>query len=156
MARTGDMIHEGVCCIHGVNAVTHTYTLTHTETQVKLQIPRGLLSALHTRRVLISGCWLTPFNRILLVLGFLCSVEDTHGMSPERMRERGGGGVEEGGRKRERWVENEKWGFGCSGHGAQIKSGIDDTSCKTGFDFTGHFQPWWEMTLTWTDALGVH
>lgn len=90
MAQIGDMIHEDVCCTYGVNAATHTKTHvhTHTHTQVKPQIPRGLLSALHTRRVLISGCWLTPFNRILLVLGFLCSVEDTHGISPERVRER--------------------------------------------------------------------
>lgn len=81
--------------------MTHTCMLTHTETRVKLQIPRGLLSALHTRRVLISGCWLTPFNRILLVLGFLCSVEDTWHVPREDERERGVG-VEEGERKRER------------------------------------------------------
>lgn len=81
-AQTGDMICEDVCCINRVNAVTLSHT--HTQTQMKPQIPRGLPSALHTRRILISGCWLTPFNRILLVLGFLCSVEDTHGMSLER------------------------------------------------------------------------
>lgn len=39
-------------------------------------------------------------------------------------------------------VESERLGYGCSGSGARIKSGIDDTSCKTGFDFTGHFQLW--------------
>lgn len=64
------------------------HTQRHTYTQVKPQIPKGLLSALHTRRVLISGCWLTPFNRILLVSGFLCPVEDPHGTSPERVREK--------------------------------------------------------------------
>lgn len=44
----------------------------------------------------------------------------------------------------------------ASGRGAGFKSGIDDTSCKAGFDFMGHFQPGWEMTLTQTDALLVH
>ncbi len=67
-------------------------TQRHTHTQVKPEIPRGLLSALHTWRLLISGCCLTPFNRIPLVLGFLCSVEDAHAISPgwvgERERER--------------------------------------------------------------------
>lgn len=74
---------------------------THMHTQVKPQIPWGLLYALHTWRLLISGCCLTPFNRIPLVLGFLCSAEDTHATSPER--------VSEGG------VENEKWGYGLGG-----------------------------------------
>ncbi len=65
---------------------THRDSCTHT--QVKPQIPKGLLSALHTWRLLISGCWLTPFNRIPLVLGFLGSVEDAHAVSPRRVGER--------------------------------------------------------------------
>lgn len=100
-----------------------------THTRVKPQIPAGLLSAPYTWRLLISGCWLTPFNRIPLVLGFLCSVEDTQATSPWE-----GSGDGEGGSCR---------GLdGCSRSGVGIKSGIDDTSCKTGFDFTGHFQLW--------------
>lgn len=59
-------------------------------TRMKPQSPSGLHSALHTRTILISGCRLTPFNRIFLVLGFLCALEDTHGTSLERVRERGG------------------------------------------------------------------
>ena len=125
MAQMGDLIHAA----HVGQILEHTQT----HTQVKLQIPRGLLSALHTWRLLISGCWLTPFNRIRLVLGFLCSVEDAHAVSPGKV------GWRERCRRDKRGAEKAKRGYGCSGAG--IKSGIDDTSCKTGFNFTGHFQP---------------
>lgn len=82
MAQIGDRIHEDVCSMDGVNAGTHTEP--HSHDQVKPQIPKGLLSALYTWRLLISGCLLTPFNRIFLVLGFLCSVEDVHAISQGR------------------------------------------------------------------------
>lgn len=78
-------------CTHKANVGTHTHTQSHTQTHtpVKPQIPMGLLSAPHTRRLLISGCWLTPFNRIPPVLGFLLSVEDAHVISTGRVGERG-------------------------------------------------------------------
>lgn len=51
--------------------------------------PRGGLSALHTWRLLISGCLLTPLSRIPLVLGFLL-FEGSQAISPLRETERGG------------------------------------------------------------------
>lgn len=83
MAQTGDVIHEDMRSTHRVNVGAHTEECAHT--QVKPQNPMGLLSAPHTRRLLISGCWLTPFNRIPPVLGFLLSVEDAHATSTGRV-----------------------------------------------------------------------
>lgn len=82
--------------------------------------PRGGLSALHTWRLLISGCLLTPLSRIPLVLGFLL-FEGSQAISPLRETERGGLLL----------LLGRVCVYGC------VKSGIDDTSRKTGFDFRG-------------------
>lgn len=74
------MLHTWVKCWS-----THRATLTHPN---ETAYPKGLLSVLHTWRLLISGCSLTPFNRIRLVLGFLCSVEDAHAISQGKEEEK--------------------------------------------------------------------
>lgn len=124
--------------LHTWGKCWNTHTETHAHTKVKPQIPRSLLSALHTWRLLISGCWLTPFNRIPLVLGFLCSVEDAHATSPGTVGENEVGVIEW---EREEWrMKSGALAAVAVAHG--LKTALMTVPVIQALISRGNFSPW--------------